>query len=97
MLEGSFDGELSLLLFPVGGFCGLAVVRERWLDAGMVMKSVWCVVMVVVLGACASSSTSSGAAPSSGGEVKVFNTQAEAVQALREGKIKQGDKFAVRE
>jgi hypothetical protein len=34
---------------------------------------------------------------SGGGEVKVFNTRAEFAQAMREGKIKQGDKVAVRE
>ena len=55
----------------------------------MVMKAFLCVVAVVGMTSCGNSS--------GGGEVKVFNTEAEAMQALRVGTIKQGDKFAVRE
>lgn len=73
-----------------GGFWGLAVARVRWWDGWMMMKALLGVMGVVVLGACASGSSNVGG-------VKVFNTRAELAQAMREGKIKQGDKVAVRE
>jgi dihydroxyacid dehydratase/phosphogluconate dehydratase len=55
----------------------------------MLMKVLLSGVWLAVLASCGNSS--------GGGEVKVFNTRAEFAQAMREGKIKQGDKVAVRE
>lgn len=68
----------------------MRLLSGMWWDGWMMMKALLGVVAVVVLGACASQASDAGG-------VKVFNSRAELAQAMREGKIKQGDKVAVRE